>query len=199
MPNRMLRFCTLKPLQLPAGKSAWSLHHLYDQLSGLAFESMKRIQLTKLLMAIGICVAFAILGGLLTGDALESWFAQLRQPWFALPMWGWYLVGGLYYIMAIVILYRLLSTTASPDRAIAIWLTIAMVAGNEFWNYLFFGLQSTYWAFLGLLPFSLVVAALFFVLWRWQRTTARILLPYLIWLVYDLLWTYQLWQLNGVG
>lgn len=148
------------------------------------------------LISITTCLAFAIIGNLFTGDALESWFAQLRQPAFALPLWGWMIVGGLYYIMAIIIFYRVLQLPGSSGRTSALWLTLAMIAGNEFWNYLFFGLQSTLAGFIGLLPFCLLAMVLYLKLRKVQASTAWILLPYLLWLGYDLVWAYSLWQLN---
>ena len=72
---------------------------------------MKKTDLRALLLSIAICLVFATLGGLLTGNSLEHWFAELEHPWFSLPMKGWYLVGGLYYLMAMAILYQLLTAT----------------------------------------------------------------------------------------
>lgn len=157
---------------------------------------MKKRNLRYLLLSIGICFVFAIIGGLLTGKSLENWFTEIKHPWFSLPMICWYIIGGLYYIMTIAILYRLLIAKDGLQKRIVIWLTIAMIAGNEFWNYLFFGLESTYAGFIGLIPFTLIVVVLFIRLWKFQKKTACILLPYLIWLGYDLIWTYNLWILN---
>jgi len=157
---------------------------------------MKKEKLKNLLLSIGICFIFAIIGGLLTGDALNNWFAQINHPWFSLPLWGWYIVGGLYYMMTIAILYRIFNATDTLQKKTAIWLAISMIAVNEFWNYLFFGLESTFAGFIGLLPFTLLVIVLFIILWNFQRKTAWILFPYLLWLGYDLVWTYNLWIMN---
>lgn len=157
---------------------------------------MNNRNLLYLLLSIGICVVFALIGGLLTGNSLESWFTEITHPWFSLPLTGWYIVGGLYYIMTIAILYQLLIAKNGLERKIVIWLTIAMIAGNELWNYLFFGLESTFAGFIGLIPFTLLVIALFIKLWKFKQKTAWVLFPYVIWLGYDLIWTYQLWILN---
>jgi tryptophan-rich sensory protein len=71
-----------------------------------------------------------------------------------------------------------------------------MLAGNEVWNYLFFGLESTFLAFISLIPFSILVFLLFIKLKKIDKKSALILTPYLIWLIYDLSWTYYLWKLN---
>ena len=158
---------------------------------------MKKTDLRALLLSIAICLVFATLGGLLTGNSLERWFAELEHPWFSLPLTGWYLVGGLYYLMAMAILYQLLTATGGAERKTLIGLTLAMLAGNEFWNYLFFGLESTLAGFVGLVIFALLVVVLFIRLWRFRQRTALILLPYVCWLAYDLVWAFQLWVLNN--
>jgi tryptophan-rich sensory protein len=45
------------------------------------------IRLSKLLFAIIISVAFVVLGDQLTGDALGTWYLELKQPWFSFPLW----------------------------------------------------------------------------------------------------------------
>lgn len=147
-------------------------------------------------IAVAICVAFAVIGGLLTGDAIETWFAQLRQPAFALPVWGWMIVGLCYYIISITVLSRVLIYVSKPFSSWVFWLTLGMIAGNESWNYLLFGLQSPQLAFFGLFPYFVLVVCLFWQLRKSQPTTAWILFPYLIWLIYDLFWAYFLWKMN---
>ncbi|HAD98817.1 MAG TPA: hypothetical protein DCG19_15495 [Cryomorphaceae bacterium] len=151
----------------------------------------------NLLISISTCFAFAILGTLFTGDALQEWFPYLEQPSFALSVSGWLLVGTLYYIMAIAILFRLVSAPDSPERKKLIQWTLAMLAGNELWNFLFFGLESTLAGFIGLIPFAAVVVWFFIQLRAYDRLSSWILLPYLLWLVYDLVWAYSLWRLNS--
>ena len=158
---------------------------------------MKKTDLRALLLSIAICLVFATLGGLLTGNSLERWFAELEHPWFSLPMKGWYLVGGLYYLMAMAILYQILTATGGGERKTLIGLTLAMLAGNEFWNYLFFGLESTFAGFVGLIFFAILVVVLFIRLWKFRQRPALILLPYVCWLAYDLVWAYQLLVLNN--
>lgn len=155
----------------------------------------KRI-LYAILGSIGICLGFAILGNLLTGDALETWYLTLDQPWFSLPLWSWYIVGILYYLICASILYRLFIIPSSTKRNASLFLILVMLAGNEVWNYLFFGLESTFLAFISLIPFSILVFLLFIKLKKIDKKSALILTPYLIWLIYDLSWTYYLWKLN---
>jgi benzodiazapine receptor len=68
---------------------------------------------------------------------------------------------------------------------------------NELWNYGFFGLRSTLAGFLGMVVFLALLTALIAVLIRYERFSAGLLVPYYLWVLYDLAWTYELWRLNG--
>jgi tryptophan-rich sensory protein len=71
-----------------------------------------------------------------------------------------------------------------------------MMAANEGWNYLLFRRRSTRASLVGMIGFALITVVLYRVLRRLDQPTARMLLPYLIWLGYDLVWAYELWRLN---
>ena len=67
---------------------------------------------------------------------------------------------------------------------------------NELWNFGFFGLRSTLVAFLGILVFLALLTALVAALRRYERFSAMLLVPYYAWVLYDAVWTYELWRLN---
>jgi TspO/MBR family len=62
---------------------------------------------------------------------------------------------------------------------------------NELWNYGFFGLRSTLAGFLGMVVFLALLTALIAVLIRYERFSAGLLVPYYLWVLYDLAWTYD--------
>jgi tryptophan-rich sensory protein len=70
---------------------------------------------------------------------------------------------------------------------------------NELWNYGFFGLRSTLAGFLGIAVFLVALTALMAALRRYERLSAGLLVPYYLWVLYDLAWTYALWRLNGAA
>jgi tryptophan-rich sensory protein len=155
------------------------------------------LEVKELAASISISVGFALIGALLAGDALTDWFQDLQQPRYALPLWGWVIVGGLYYIMTTALLYRAFTRQPSKEKPPLLFMTIVMMVGNEAWNYLLFGLESTLAGFLGLIAFATYVAFLFTRSFRMDRVSAIILSPYVVWLGYDLWWMYTLWDLNS--
>ncbi|WP_193743896.1 tryptophan-rich sensory protein, partial [Halobacillus sp. BAB-2008] len=60
----------------------------------------------------------------------------------------------------------------------------------------FFGLKSTFLGFISLIPFSIIVVTLAYFLKKTDVYSFRVLLPYLVWLLYDLLWTLGLYLQN---
>ncbi len=144
-----------------------------------------------------IILLFSIGGNLFVGDALTTWYADLEKPWYLVPLWFFIIIGVLYYVMSGVIFYRLFHLTkASSLRSSAIVLVFFMLIGNELWNYLFFGMRSTFLGFVSLVPFIMIVVVLTFILRKIDRVSFYVLSPYLLWLLYDLIWTYGLYEQN---
>ncbi len=153
-----------------------------------------------LLVAIAICVLFALFGGLLVGESLGTWYAELEKPWFLVPLWFFYIVGFVYYVLFATVLYRILTHVADHrGRIITLILTISVLFLNELWNYGFFGLESTLVGFLGIVVFLFPLTALVVALYQYERFSAWLVAAYWIWVLYDLAWTYDLWRLNGAA
>ena len=158
----------------------------------------RRLRKGPLFTAMAIPVLFALLGGALVGGSGVAWFAELVKPWFLVPLWAFYLVGLVYYVGGATILYRVRVHVADRrGRAVALTLTIGVLFCNELWNYLFFGLQSPLAGFLGIVVFLVPLTALLIMLRLRERFSAKLVVAYYAWVLYDLAWTYQLWRLNG--
>jgi translocator protein len=114
------------------------------------------------------------------------------------PLGAFYAVGILYYLAFAVVLYRILVHMEDRrGRGICLALALVVMLSNELWNYLFFGLRSTLAGFVGITLFLAPLSALIFALFRYERVSAKLLVPYYLWVLYDLAWTFELWRLNG--
>jgi tryptophan-rich sensory protein len=153
-----------------------------------------------LLAAVALPVLFAVFGTALVGGSGLEWFEGLAKPRFLVPLRVFYLVGSLYYVLAAVVLYRVLTRIEDPrGRTLSFGLMLGLMLLNELWNYGFFGLRSTLVGFFGILVFLALLTALVVVLRRYEWYSAALLVPYYLWVLYDLAWTYQLWRLNGAA
>lgn len=158
---------------------------------------MRRPRIGPLFGAVAACLLFALLGGLLVGDALGGWYRGLRKPRFLAPTWAFYVVGILYYALFAAVIYRVLvHVRDSRGRTICLSLVFAVMLSNELWNYFFFGLRSTLAGFVGIIVFLVPLTALLLMLFRYERPSAALLVLYYAWVLYDLAWTFGLWRLN---
>ena len=158
---------------------------------------MRGLRKGPLVAAVALPVLFAVFGTALVGGSGLEWFAGLAKPRFLVPLRVFYLVGALYYVLAAVVLYRALARIDdSRGRAMSFGLTVGALLLNELWNYGFFGLRSTLAGFLGIVVFLALLTVLIAALLRYEKFSAGLLVPYYVWVLYDLAWTYQLWKLN---
>ncbi len=149
-----------------------------------------------ILFSLLICAGGALLEGLSAGREIKQRLAELRMPRFAVPFWGWIVIGALYYVICFAIACRLFLLPPSPARHLAFALLGSVMLINAAWNYFFFrarNLGQAYW--IGW-PYSVLAVALFILLLRVDRTAARCLLPYMVYLFYANSWAYRVWKLN---
>ena len=150
-----------------------------------------------LFTAIGLCVLAAALEGLCARQNVKSYFATLRSPSFAAPLWAWYIIGIVYYATFFFILYRILSlNTDSRLKLATLSLIIFMMVANALWNYVFFRARKLFFAFMAGSIAPVFDVALFICLLGLDRVAAWSLVPYLLYRVYALYWGYALWKLN---
>jgi benzodiazapine receptor len=150
-----------------------------------------------IIYSVAICALGAGLEGLFAGSGIKQRFANLRLPSFAIPFWGWMVIGGLYYVICFAVLYRLFLLPPAPVRSAAFALLGAIMFINALWNYFFFRTCNLFHAYLLGLPYSVIAISLFLLLLlRVDRIAAWCLLPYILYLFYASIWGYRIWKLN---
>jgi len=150
-----------------------------------------------LLISIGICAVAAALEGLCAGQNVKAFYAELHFPRYSAPLWVWMIIGGVYYIIFWFILYRLLLVENRSFLWIATFILILfMMIVNAFTNYAIFRLRNITLSFVITCIFPFMDVALFVCLLRLDRLAGCLLIPYLVYRVYSLWWSYGLWKLN---
>jgi translocator protein len=154
-----------------------------------------------IIYSLAICALGAALEGIFAGRGIKQRLATLRLPSYAVPFWGWMVIGGLYYVICFSVLYRLFLLPSSPGRTAAFALVGAFMFINALWNYFFFRTRNLLHAYVLGLPYSAVAISLFlWLLLRLDKVAAWCLLPYLLYLFfYANLWGYRIWKLNLPG
>jgi tryptophan-rich sensory protein len=143
-----------------------------------------------------ICALGAVLEGLFAGRGVKQRLANLRLPSYAVPFWGWMVIGAIYYVICFTILYRLFLLPPASGRTAAFVLLGAIMLINALWNYFFFRTRNLFHAYLLGVPYSAIALSLFLLLLRIDRLAAWCFLPYMLYLFYANTWGYRVWKLN---
>ena len=134
------------------------------------------------LLAVGVCYVAAAVGSVFTGLSVNTWYAGLVKPPFTPP--GWF-IGAvwtvLYLLMGISLFLVLEEDRSRPDVRRGIALFALQLGLNVLWSFLFFGLQSPVLGLIGILLLWGSVAATLLQFLKISRTSAYLLIPYLIW------------------
>lgn len=152
-------------------------------------------QVKGLLAWFAITFAAAGIGAMASAGAGE-FYAQLVRPGWAPPasVFGpvWTL---LYALMAFAAwsVWRIRGTTTAP-RTLALYVVQLVV--NALWSWLFFGMRSGAAAFADVVLLFALVAACTVAFWRVRRLAGMLMMPYLAWVGFACVLTWQVWRLN---
>ena len=149
------------------------------------------------LIALAVCAVAAALEGAAAGTGVRAHLASLRLPWWALPFGAWVVVGGLYYVLCFVVLYRLLERPSSQLTVAALATTVLLMGANAAFNAVFFRRRNLYASFLFFIPYAALAIALFILLLFIDPVASAAVGLYLVYLIYATAWGYQVWRLNG--
>jgi len=153
--------------------------------------------MVRILMPLGFVVIAAMLEGLFAGTRVKQRFAELKFPWYSLPLPAWYIVGILYYSVCFVVLFRLLGSDARESGwYVSFILILILMFANAGWNYFFFRSRNLLSSFVTSGIYSLIAVALLLCLIMIDRVSALVLFPYILYLGYANMWGYQVWKLN---
>lgn len=145
------------------------------------------------LIAVGCVVTAAMLGQFLAGDDPRARLAELDTTRLTLPLAAWIVIAILYYAIAGVVVYRL--GRRLPEARTAFIAVLCAMLANEAWNALLFGFDSVTPAAIGMVFFAAIIAGTGIVVYRADRVTGIVLLPYVVWvLVYDVPWIIAVWR-----
>lgn len=142
-------------------------------------------------------ITFAAAGiGAMASTGAGEFYAQLDRPGWAPPasVFGpvWTL---LYALMAFAAwsVWRIRGAATAP-RTLALYVVQLLV--NALWSWLFFGIHSGAAAFAGAVLLFALVAACAFAFWRVRRLAGMLMMPYLAWVGFACVLTWQVWRLN---
>lgn len=138
-------------------------------------------KIIKLLFLIIICEGVGFLGTIFTIPSIQGWYMTLQKAPFNPPS---FLFGpvwtALYFIMAVA-LFLVLQKKLKKQRNFLIILFSVQLVLNFFWSVIFFGLHLPLAAFIEIIFLWISIALLIVDFWKYSKTAAMLLVPYLLW------------------
>ena len=157
------------------------------------------IDLPRLAIVLVWTVAMAILGTVLAGDAVRTWYPTLTKGRIEIPVAVFAVVGLVFYVVDVVVAYRLLGMADTDPTAVLVIVALAVVMlYNELWNAALFRLRSPFAALIALLGFVAPLAILLVGCWLVDTPSFVLIGIYVLWVVADdVPWIYGLWRANA--
>jgi len=127
-------------------------------------------------------LALGSLSGLLTAEAVGTWYVGINKPSFNPPNWIFGPVWTMLYILMGIAAGLVWNSNVEPKikhRALGIYLLQLFL--NFLWSLLFFGLRSPALAFLEIMLLWLAIVMCIRAFGPIHRTAMVLLLPYVLW------------------
>jgi len=151
----------------------------------------------KLIFSIVVCQIAGVLGSLFTYPSIPTWYATLKKPGFTPPSWlfapVWTILFALMGISAYLVWNKGLENK-EVKRSLLIF-SIQLVL-NVLWSFLFFGLESPFYAFMEIILLWFAIALTILNFFKISRSAGLLLLPYIFWVSFAMILNFYIWKLN---
>lgn len=124
-------------------------------------------------------------------------YKMLEQPSFVPPSWVFYIVWVVLYVLMGIAIYRiwmLKESKVSVKKAVVLF--FIQLAINFLWPIVFFRLRLYAIAFFLLLILIGVIILTIMEFMKLDKTSAYLLIPYLLWCIFAAYLSYNIWMIN---
>src|SRR5688572_26327333 len=165
-----------------------------------AIASKSQLRMSFLRYAL-FTVPLVLLLGTLSGRIANSgygnaWFDALQKPAIMPPGWMFGVAWTILYVFLGLALALILHARGARGRGLALGLFVLQLLLNYAWSPIFFAYHevgAAFWTILAMILISAVTALSF---WRIRRSAALLMLPYIGWLCFAAVLTWQIGLLN---
>jgi len=162
--------------------------------------SRGQLRMSFLRYAIVTVPAILLLGtlsGRLSGSGYgNAWFDALIKPGFMPPGWVFGVAWTILYVLLGLALAMILHARGARGRGVAIAVFAAQLVLNYAWSPIFFAMHQVGLALAVVLFMLLLAGAAALLFARIRAAAAWLMVPYIAWLIFASLLTWQIYQLN---
>jgi translocator protein len=167
-------------------------------MTALASRSQLRMSFLRYaLFTVPLVLLLGTISGRVAGSGYgNSWFDALQKPAIMPPGWVFGAAWTVLYILLGLAVALILHARGARGRGLALALFALQLLLNYAWSPLFFAYHevgAAFWTIVAIILLSAAVAILF---WRIRRAAALLMVPYLAWLGFAAVLTWQIGLLN---
>lgn len=156
-----------------------------------------RKQWKPIILSILVAEAVGALSGFLTREGMKLFTDAVAQPPLSPPPLLFPIVWTILYVLMGYGSARIWLSTPSPDRSRALNLYAIQLVVNFFWSLIFFNAQAFGFAFFWLLLLWVLVLLMILAFDKIDPLSAKLQVPYLIWLTFAAYLNLGVWYLNA--
>ena len=160
--------------------------------------SLASLDIGRLVLVVVWTGAMAVLGTVIAGNAVKTWYPTLTKGRIEIPLTLFALVGLVCYVLEAIVGYRLLEQSQGSSTAgLVLFVLVVVMLYNELWNGALFRLRSPFAALIALLGFLAPLAILLVGCALVDGPSLLLMGLYAAWVIgYDLPWIHGLWRAN---
>ena len=156
-----------------------------------------RKQWKPIILSILVAEAVGALSGFLTREGMKLFTDAVAQPPLSPPPLLFPIVWTILYALMGYGSARIWLSAPSPDRSRALNLYAIQLVVNFFWSLIFFNAQAFGFAFFWLLLLWVLVLLMILAFDKVDPLSAKLQVPYLIWLTFAAYLNLGVWYLNA--
>ena len=156
-------------------------------------------KISRIAIVVIICLSVGYLSGMVTREAITTWYPTLVKPSFNPPNWIFAPVWTSLYVMMGIAAGLVWNQIASNEVAVtkALQFFGIQLVLNVLWSYLFFGMHNLMLATIEVVLLWLLIFENYSQFAKINKTASYLLLPYLAWVSFASVLTASIWWLNS--
>ncbi|OGY41968.1 MAG: TspO protein [Candidatus Buchananbacteria bacterium RBG_13_39_9] len=155
-----------------------------------------KINWSKLILSILICLAAGWLGSIFTTAAVQTWYAGINKPSFNPPNWIFAPVWTILFILMGLALYIIMVKGKGPKAKQAQIIFSIQLVLNILWSFCFFYLRSPLAGLIEIVFLWVFILLTIIYFYKISKTAAYLLLPYILWVSFAAFLNFTIWRLN---
>lgn len=149
----------------------------------------------KLIVALLVPQLAGIVGTIFTVKNIPYWYANLNKPSFSPPNWIFGPVWIVLYLLMGISLY-LNWVNKGAQAKFNVRLFFVHLIYNAIWSPIFFGARNPLLALMVIAVMWLLIVLMIVKFHKTNKTSAYLLIPYLLWVSFASVLNYFVWKLN---